>query len=108
MITDFLANTRAHTGVRRSPVSSTEPNLDRHKEGSKLAGVIYFHRISEGRFSGASERNFDTFRRLCGDAALKNAVLVTNMWGEVSGNIGEAREKELSSKIFKPALDNGA
>ena len=48
------------------------------------------------------------FRELCGDAALKNVVLVTNMWGEVSRDVGEARENELSGKFFKPALDNGA
>ena len=48
------------------------------------------------------------FRELCGDAALKNVVLVTNMWGEVSRAIGEAREHELSDKFFKPALDKGA
>ena len=48
------------------------------------------------------------FCKLCGDAALKNVVLVTNMWGEVSHSIGEAREQELSSKFFKPVLDKGA
>ena len=48
------------------------------------------------------------FRELCGDAALKNAVLVTNMWGEVARDIGEARENELSGKCFKPALDKDA
>ena len=83
-------------------------NLDRYEEGSRLAGVIYFHSISEERFTGTPERNFNMFRRLCGDSALKNVVLVTNMWGEVSGNTGETRERELSNKFFKPALDKGA
>ena len=45
---------------------------------------------------------------LCGNEALKNVVLVTNMWGEVSPEAGEDREKQLSNKFFKPALDNGA
>ena len=48
------------------------------------------------------------FREICGDEALKNVVLVTNMWGEVSLGVGEAREDELSSKFFKPVLDKGA
>ena len=48
------------------------------------------------------------FRKLCGDTASKNVVLVTNMWGEVSRDIGEAREEELSSNFFKPALKLGA
>ena len=48
------------------------------------------------------------FRKLCGDAALKNVVLVTNMWSEVPPEVGEAREKELSNTFFKPILDLGA
>ena len=48
------------------------------------------------------------FRELCGDAALKNVVLVTNMWGGVPPDIGESRERELSRNFFKPALDLGA
>jgi len=48
------------------------------------------------------------FRELCGDTTLKNVVLVTNMWGEVSRDIGESRENELSSNFFKPVLDKGA
>jgi membrane protein involved in colicin uptake len=35
-------------------------------------------------------------------------VLLTNMWGEVSHEVGEARERELTSNFFKPALDKGA
>ena len=46
--------------------------------------------------------------KLCGDAALKNVVIITNMWTEISPSIGEAREKDLSSEFFKPALDKGA
>ena len=48
------------------------------------------------------------FRELCGDSTLKNVVLVTNMWGEVVPDIGEAREKELSGNFFKAVLDKGA
>ena len=48
------------------------------------------------------------FRKLCGELALKNVVLVTNMWGEVSLDIGEAREFELSNNFFKTAVYKGA
>ena len=48
------------------------------------------------------------FRELCGDTTLKNVVLVTNMWGEVSHDVGESREDELSNNFFKPVLDKGA
>ncbi|KAL4265830.1 P-loop containing nucleoside triphosphate hydrolase [Pleurotus pulmonarius] len=61
--------------------------------GAKLSGVIYIHRISDFRMGGTSTRNFRMFRELCGDTALQNVVIVTNMWGEVSPD---------------PALDKGA
>ena len=48
------------------------------------------------------------FRKICGDTATNNVVLVTNMWGKVSLDIGEAREKELSNNFFKAAIDKGA
>ena len=80
----------------------------RYKGGSKLAGVIYIHRISDRRFSGIAGRNFKIFRELCGETSLKNIVLVTNMWGEVKHDVGEARERELASIFLKPALDKGA
>ena len=48
------------------------------------------------------------FRKLCGESTLKNVVLVTNMWGADPHDVSEAREKELSNKFFKLALDKGA
>ena len=48
------------------------------------------------------------FRKLCGESTLRNVILVTNMWRVDSQGINEAREKELSSKFLKPALDKGA
>ena len=35
-------------------------------------------------------------------------MLVTNMWSEVSHDVGEAREYELSSEFFKQAIYKGA
>jgi hypothetical protein len=84
--------------------------MSRYKNAKKLAGVIYVHRISDFRMGGISTRNFRMFRQLCGDTTLKNVVIVTNMWGEVEKQIGDARESELAGKdkFFKPALDKGA
>ena len=48
------------------------------------------------------------FRELCGDLTLKNVVLVTNMWGDVSTEDGQDRENQLSSDFFKSVLDKGA
>ncbi|KAF8170414.1 P-loop containing nucleoside triphosphate hydrolase protein [Pholiota molesta] len=81
-----------------------------YENGKKLAGVIYIHRISDIRMSGISTRNFKMFRQLCGDSTLQNVVILTNMWGEVTREIGEAREAELASQdiFFKPVLEKGA
>jgi len=75
-----------------------------------LSGIIYVHRISDFRMGGISTRNFKMFRKLCGDSTLSNVAIMTNMWGEVKPELGDAREKELCSRdiFFKPVLDKGA
>jgi len=89
MIADFLANS--------------------YDQGQTLAGVLYFHRISDFKMGGTSTRNFKVFRRICGDSTLRNVVVVTNMWGEVQPEVGDAREDELKkdNAFFKPVLENG-
>lgn len=84
-------------------------SFPRYEDGKKLAGVIYIHRISDFRVGGVSRRNFRMFRELCGESTLRNVVLLTNMWGEVSKEVGEAREAELVNQeaFFKPLLDKG-
>jgi len=81
-----------------------------YERGRTLAGILYFHRISDVRVGGISTRNFKMFRKLCGDSTLKNVVIVTNMWGEVDPQVGKAREAELKREdiFFKPVLDKGA
>jgi hypothetical protein len=83
-------------------------SLDRYENGSKFAGVIYIHGISDNQITGIARRNFGTFRELCGNQNLKNVILVTNTWGEVSPNVTDARVKEFVGEFFKPALDGGA
>ena len=81
----------------------------RYEMGEKLAGVLYFHRISDVKVSGTPRRNFKMFQELCGENALKNVVVVTNMWGGVDPEIGAEREVELMTKgiFFKSILDRG-
>ena len=62
---------------------------------------------------GVSVRNLRVFRKLCGDDALKNVVIVTNRWDDVQekdrGAMGE-REKELMEtpgKFFEPLIAAG-
>jgi hypothetical protein len=82
----------------------------RYKQGATLAGILYFHRISDFRTGGISKRNFNMFRKLCGDKTLQNVVIITNMWGEVDPRIGNAREAVLMRNdfYFKPVIDKGA
>jgi hypothetical protein len=93
---------------------TTEPNrgagAPRYAQGSRLSGVVYMHRISDFRMGGIATKNFRMFRQLCGDSSLSNVAIVTNMWGEVSREIGEGRETALVTKdhFFKPALDKQA
>ena len=95
------------TGVCCLSTPQTESH-NRYQEGCTLSGVIYVHRISDNRFGGVTVRNFSLFRKLCGESTLNNVVIVTNMWKEDSRDVDEAREKELSDRFFKPALDKGA
>ena len=74
----------------------------------KLAGIIYVHRISETKFDGLAAKNFTLLRELCGEETLKSVVLMTNMWGRVTPEQGDARERQLRGEYFKPAIDNGA
>ena len=75
-----------------------------------LAGVLYFHRISDSKMDRTSMMNFKMFRKLCGDRALQNVVIVTNMWRLVVPRVGEAREVELArgDNFFKPIFEKGA
>ena len=84
--------------------------MHRYEEGSTLAGVLYFHRISDLTMDWTSMMNFKIFQKLCGESTLQNAVIVTNMWGQVDLQIGEAREDELMREdiFFKPVFDKGA
>jgi hypothetical protein len=82
----------------------------RPETGGKLIGILYFHPISDRKMGGAARRNFNMFQKICGDKALPNVVLVTNMWGAVSSHVAQQREDELkqSNLFFKPALEKGA
>lgn len=82
----------------------------RYEKGAKLAGVIYMHRISDFRMGGIARENFRLFRKICGDDAMKNVLIVTTMWEDVTPETGASREQELATKsiFFKDAVDHGA
>ncbi|CAE6482068.1 unnamed protein product, partial [Rhizoctonia solani] len=78
-----------------------------------IHAIIYLQRISDNRISGSALRAFDIFFKMCGATGevMKRVAIVTNMWGTVSLEVGEAREAELKyngALFFKKALDLGA
>ena len=60
--------------------------------------------------AGALKKSFGLFTKLCGDDALRNVVIVTNMWSKVTPEEGNARQRELETdnRFFRPALKLGA
>ncbi|KAF8601787.1 hypothetical protein BDV93DRAFT_495419 [Ceratobasidium sp. AG-I] len=81
-----------------------------YKEGYKLTGIIYLHRITDNRMGGVSRRTFNLLRELCGKDSLTNVLIVTNMWSDPPTKGEQRREAQLEEdpKYFKPALDEGA
>ncbi|EEU47509.1 uncharacterized protein NECHADRAFT_78004 [Fusarium vanettenii 77-13-4] len=62
-----------------------------------LHGIIYLHRIIDPRMQGSTKKNLVLFKKLCGQNALKNVVLVTTMWNGISNDLYRSREKELTT-----------
>jgi hypothetical protein len=80
----------------------------RYRREVQLAGIIYFHRISDQRWRGSDTRSFGWLKSICGEETLRNVVLATNMWGDVTREIGAVREQQLATDFVKDALDEGA
>lgn len=67
---------------------------------TRLAGIIYLHRIIDVRMTGAANRNLRMFRQLCGANNLNSVILATTHWTDQNGNVvpeavGRARINEL-------------
>ncbi|KAG8678962.1 hypothetical protein FRC09_019385, partial [Ceratobasidium sp. 395] len=79
------------------------------EEGHKLTGIIYLHRITDGRIGGISRRTFKIFRELCGQKTLANVLIVTNMWSDPPSETHVEREGQLrkDSRYFQPAIKAG-
>lgn len=73
-----------------------------------LAGLLYFHRISDNRISGTLRKNLDIFRKMCGKKSLGRVVLVTTMWDTVETGDGENREEELKREFLSKMTEYGA
>lgn len=59
---------------------------------SKLNGSINLHRITDVRMYGGAMRNLKMFRKLCGPDPIKNVVIASTFWGEISDQEADAHE----------------
>ncbi|PPR03426.1 hypothetical protein CVT24_012695 [Panaeolus cyanescens] len=81
------------------------------KLGVLLSGVLYFHRITDNRFSGTANKNLRMFGKLCGDGAATKVTFVTTMWDKMSGDraaLARSRVDELKSTYWKNLVALGA
>ncbi|KAK7902298.1 hypothetical protein LTR67_001943 [Exophiala xenobiotica] len=67
---------------------------------TRLAGIIYLHRITDVRMTGGANRNLRMFRQLCGLNNLNSVILATTFWTDENGNtvpeaVGQVRINEL-------------
>jgi hypothetical protein len=73
--------------------------LDRsYRQGTRLNGLLYLHRITNPRMSGTALSNLRMFRSLCGPNNFRNVVLATTFWSEIDSTLGNAREQALRTK----------
>ncbi|PPQ67558.1 hypothetical protein CVT24_002838 [Panaeolus cyanescens] len=85
-----------------------------YRKHTMLAGILYFHRITDNRVSGTANRNIRMFGKLCGSKAAEKVVIVTTMWDAVAKQDenkqknAQERLKELQSKYWKGLMDNHA
>ena len=80
----------------------------RYKRDIKLAGILYFHRITDNRVAGTPLKNLRMFEKLCGKNAFGNIILMTTMWGHIDGATGQLREKELEGQYWRSMMKLGS
>lgn len=78
------------------------------KLGVQLKGIVYLHRITDIRYSGASIKTFEICKKITGADALGNVVLATTRWHEVDQETGSSREQELREQFWAYMLGHGS
>ncbi|KAH8725614.1 P-loop containing nucleoside triphosphate hydrolase protein [Phaeosphaeriaceae sp. PMI808] len=72
-----------------------------YRLGISLKGIVYMHRITDNKMTGTARRYLEMFKRLCGKQNLKNVVLLTTMWSELTSEAkGLQRERELRKDFW--------
>jgi hypothetical protein len=85
--------------------------ISRHRfeDDTKLAGIIYLHRVTDPLPEGNFQWILEQFSKLCDVKSLKIAI-VPNMWRKIDWGIKSTQERYLAShdRYVKAVLDNGA
>jgi hypothetical protein len=77
--------------------------------GVELKGIIYIHRITDIRYTGAAMKTFEIFKKICGEKPLKNVLLVTSRWtDDIDEELGSQREAELKDSFWAYMLAKGS
>ncbi|KAI0437599.1 P-loop containing nucleoside triphosphate hydrolase protein [Xylaria telfairii] len=76
--------------------------------GFELKGIVYIHRITDNRYAGSAIKTFEVFKRICGERAMGNVMLVTSRWNEVDESTGASREHELRERFWAYMLGHGS
>lgn len=80
---------------------------NRYRDGVKLSGILYLHRITDNRMANSLIRNLRMFQELCGGDAFSNVIFVTTHWDACKRG-GDSREQELRNNYWKLFLQGGS
>ncbi|KAG8859234.1 hypothetical protein FRB91_008601 [Serendipita sp. 411] len=75
-----------------------------HALKSKVALIIYLHRITDNRVGSSASKNITILAGLCDNIELPSIVLVTTMWGLVDAGRGAQREEELREIVWRELI----
>ncbi|KAL9085634.1 MAG: hypothetical protein Q9165_007535 [Trypethelium subeluteriae] len=76
--------------------------------GVQLKGVVYMHRITDLRYGNSAVKTFEICKRICGEDALKNVLLVNSRWDQVDEVTGAKREKQLREEFWSYMFNRGS
>ncbi|CAJ0550085.1 Ff.00g100150.m01.CDS01 [Fusarium sp. VM40] len=82
-----------------------------HLSGLPLRGILYLHKITDNRITASSQEHLFLLRKIIGDSALTNVILVTTMWNILRLEDRQRalqREQELIDGFWSPMIDRGS
>lgn len=69
--------------------------LQAYRTGFHLSGLVYVHRITDGRLQGSAHRALKVFKAMCGEHCYPKVVMATTRWDEITGSVGADHQAEL-------------